>query len=356
MNTLKVALLSCLLIPLSACKFFSAADESSQVSSSADSWEPLVESFDYNYNYRILTTSVDEKERFTEGSRKGGLDSYEDEGFEMSEGSGKWGQDCINDGKQAPCGSPSDHLSHAIFSRMADIGGGLGYKLAAEFFHHYLKNSGTNKQISNGKMLQLAIENMSLKGSLENSGYSLIQPKIGLLLIGMKNDGVLRKGGNVPVVRWRTGTYFDDRPMYFAVGGAQLHFEAGATITSINNGSISVQIVLKHHMTDRYNWDKGKSITLFDAWCHSGKCQKIQDWTKLEVRDADIGKLHSLGMAQEFDVRGDFQDKKFIWQVPISDLDRKAEEWRGMIACSRDPMACADAASGMVSIDSGESY
>ena len=237
---------------LAGCKFFATTDAASQVASSQSEWETLPESFDYHFNYRILTTSLDESERYTEGSRSGGtpqLEEFQNAAAGELEGSGVWGQDCSADGKKAPCGGASDHLSHAIFSRMADVGGGLGYTLAAEFFHHYLQNSGLPKKLSSGKMLQLAVENRSLKESLHHSGYTLVQPYIGLLLAEMQRDGVLRQGGHVPKVEWRTGTYFDDRPMYFAVGGARLHFATEARLKSVTADQVELEITVKHSLT-----------------------------------------------------------------------------------------------------------
>jgi hypothetical protein len=58
---------------------------------------------------------------------------------------------------------------------------------------------------------------------------------------------------------------------------------------------------------DRYNWDNGKSVYLFHAWCEKLKdipCEHLQDVTRLELSDRLLGRLHTVGIAKEYDIWG----------------------------------------------------
>jgi hypothetical protein len=51
------------------------------------------------------------------------------------------------------------------------------------------------------------------------------------------------------------------------------------------------------HVYDRYNWDQGKSVSILG----------------IKVKDEQLGRLHRVGLAREFDVKGQSSPKFVTW-------------------------------------------
>jgi RHS repeat-associated protein len=84
----------------------------------------------------------------------------------------------------------------------------------------------------------------------------------------------------------------DESPnWYYAVGGYSAWGKGKVTVTACGDGGADTKFVLEFHykFQDRYNWDKGKSV-------------KIGGQT---VNDSSMGRLHTVGLAKEFDMFGE---------------------------------------------------
>lgn len=58
-----------------------------------------------------------------------------------------------------------------------------------------------------------------------------------------------------------------------------------------------IEMLFTMHVHDRYNWDQGKAVTI----------------AGITVKDEQLGRLHRVGLAQEYDVDGDSTAKFVRW-------------------------------------------
>ncbi|MFD9717555.1 hypothetical protein [Streptomyces sp. NPDC059076] len=79
-----------------------------------------------------------------------------------------------------------------------------------------------------------------------------------------------------------------DRNWYLAVGSAMTNTTGVVTVTPDSTGQPRVELSYQVNVWDRYNWDPGKVTPIAGT----------------EVTDADMARLHTTGLAQEYNLRG----------------------------------------------------
>ena len=77
---------------------------------------------------------------------------------------------------------------------------------------------------------------------------------------------------------------------FFAVGGYSVWTKGQATVTGTGPGH-ACKLELEYKFYDRYNWDGGKSVTIFG----------------IEITDEAMGEFHREGMAKEYNEVGSFR-------------------------------------------------
>ncbi len=92
-------------------------------------------------------------------------------------------------------------------------------------------------------------------------------------------------------------TQEEKRNWYFAIGGYSTWGRGTATVSE-DAGGRRYQLDFEYKFYDRYNWDKGKSVT----------------FANITVTDHFMGEFHRQGLAQEFDCVGAFR-RKLAWKV-----------------------------------------
>jgi peptidoglycan hydrolase-like protein with peptidoglycan-binding domain len=85
---------------------------------------------------------------------------------------------------------------------------------------------------------------------------------------------------------------------YFAVGGYSVWPKGRATVVGVGRGR-DCTLALEYRFYDRYNWDKGKSVTIGG----------------IKVSDDAMGEFHREGMAREFDEIGVVR-RTLRWKAP----------------------------------------
>jgi len=85
----------------------------------------------------------------------------------------------------------------------------------------------------------------------------------------------------------------DSKNWFFAVGGYSIWGKAKVVVEKDSAGNKAYNMDFILHCVDRYNWDKGKSVKLFD----------------IEITDKFMGIFHKQGIAQEFNLRGKINNK-----------------------------------------------
>ena len=90
----------------------------------------------------------------------------------------------------------------------------------------------------------------------------------------------------------RTGynTPAENANWYFATGGYS-KWGRGQAIVKDGAGGRSYDVKFEYRFYDRYNWDKGKSVTI----------------AGIQITDEFMGEFHRQGLAREFDCKGSFQ-------------------------------------------------
>ena len=83
---------------------------------------------------------------------------------------------------------------------------------------------------------------------------------------------------------------------FYAVGGYSAWGKGVAVVTRNSDGTKAYDLQFEYRFFDRYNWDGGKSVTLFGV----------------KITDQFMGEFHRQGLAQEFDMYGSMT-RKVSW-------------------------------------------
>ncbi|MEU2155503.1 hypothetical protein ABZ532_10890 [Streptomyces sp. NPDC019396] len=106
-------------------------------------------------------------------------------------------------------------------------------------------------------------------------------------------DAFEKAGGHttvvVPVESHAEGRTFKSDEWFHAVGSHQQNVSGMVTVSPGEDGRPKVSLDYQANVWDRYNWDEGKSTTFPGG---------------VEIPDSEMGRLHKVGFAQEFDMRG----------------------------------------------------
>ncbi|MEM7374691.1 MAG: hypothetical protein AAF587_39230 [Bacteroidota bacterium] len=212
-----------------------------------------------------------------------------------SDGSGEWGADADDRGT-------SDYANHYMFGRVALAAETMGYTNAARHMRHYLGNTGNPLEVNVDSMLRdvepfsLAYDNYipevksKVNDYVKNLNQSLDEPKE-VSFTGTRSSSVYCGKGDSP--DW-----------FYAIGGFTHWWTADVTVSqSRDSNTYDVEIKMKIHIKDRYNWDKGKSVNI----------------GPLEIKDKQLGRLHEVGLAKEYDVFGESSIRRINYTVEHTD-------------------------------------
>lgn len=177
-----------------------------------------------------------------------------------------------------------DEAQVVLWNRVADGADAMGLDNAARNMRHYLGNSGSEQNVAPEAMLR------DLPGFREKANqtfeYELL-PQI---------DERIAKEYNGQPLRFQVTTewqgYYAEKgeseDWYYAIGGFSYAHGADVIVTPNPDGSPHVEVEHQLHIFDRYNWDKGKGVDIMGV----------------RVGDAQLGHLHEVGQAKEFEVWG----------------------------------------------------
>ncbi|MFE5217157.1 MULTISPECIES: hypothetical protein [unclassified Streptomyces] len=93
----------------------------------------------------------------------------------------------------------------------------------------------------------------------------------------------------IPVESHHQGASFAGGEWFHAIGSHEQNVSGVVIVTPTDGGKPKVTLNYQVNMWDRYNWDAGKSTTFPGG---------------IVVEDNDMGRLHKVGFAREFDMRG----------------------------------------------------
>ncbi|GAB4566959.1 MAG: hypothetical protein Tsb0020_19080 [Haliangiales bacterium] len=206
----------------------------------------------------------------------------------QSDGSGEWGADDDERGF-------TDRANHYMWTRVALAAESWGLTNAARHMRHYLGNTGAPLLVEVDLMLRdvaplqeaydAHIDSLRTEAEQHAANMSLSGPASFSLSTARMSDVYCSKGISAD---W-----------FYAIGGFTYWVTADVTLTPSNTGEIDVTMVTQLHIFDRYNWDGGKSVTI----------------AGMTVTDEQLGRLHRVGLAREYEVNGTSSPAATSWHL-----------------------------------------
>ncbi|MFN8468719.1 MAG: WXG100 family type VII secretion target [Caldilineaceae bacterium] len=188
----------------------------------------------------------------------------------------------------APHGSVTvtaqDHANRELFFGVADGADAIGMDNAARNMRHYLDNSGQPLNVDPRAMLNDLPElRKKANRAFQNDLIDGVTQRI-------QNDFTGQPMRFQLTTQWQPyyATKAESQDWFYATGGFSYAYGADVTVTPGADDKPHVSIDYQMHVFDRYNWDKGKGV----------------DIGPFRVGDAQLGRLHEAGIAQEYELRG----------------------------------------------------
>jgi hypothetical protein len=205
-----------------------------------------------------------------------------------ADGSGTWGSASDDRGV-------TDRANHYMWTRVALAAETMGMPNAARHMRHYLGNTGATLNVSVDAMLR---DVETLRQAYERQ------------LLDARQKAELRvadMGSTVTATNFQlTGDRRSDvycsqsvsRDWYFAIGGFTYWYTAEVQVVPGEGGTPpQITMLFTLHVFDRYNWDQGKAVSI----------------AGITVKDEQLGRLHRVGLAQEYDVNGTSTVREQTW-------------------------------------------
>ncbi|MFJ9184052.1 hypothetical protein ACIRQO_13400 [Streptomyces anulatus] len=184
--------------------------------------------------------------------------------------------------------APTAHDLWVLTQAQAIATGGdvTGEVAASRNMQHYLSGTGEPLDLDVNRILHA------------DSGF---RTDVGTLHIAENQEAWRQKaldefekaGGDrtvvVPVESQAIGRTFGADEWFHAVGSHQQNVSGMVTVSPGDGGKPQVSLDYQVNVWDRYNWDSGKATTFPGG---------------VTIPDDDMGRLHKVGFAQEFDMRG----------------------------------------------------
>ena len=240
--------------------------------------------------------------KFADRAKKKGqheLDRRVSHGVEETDGSGVWGAE-----KEDL--SITDEASKEMWYMVASAADIKGLTNAARHMRHYLDNTGAPLTIDADVMMR---DVSSLREAYEVQ-LRLAQEAADMRITEM-NDVQRRMKGAFSLEGRRHADVYCDRSLsedwFFAIGGFTYYYVADvktkppaketASASSYDTALPEVEMTFRLEIRDRYNWDQGKAVTL----------------AGITVTDEQLGRLHKVGIANEYDVLGVTSSRTLRW-------------------------------------------
>jgi hypothetical protein len=191
----------------------------------------------------------------------------------------------------------ADRANHAFWRSVAAGAEGMGMTNAARHMNHYLNNTGAAVRLD---MDNLEANVPSVSENIEAAKTDAIDAAI---------DGLYAVGENEPrqwsMVKFNIqhrDSYIqksDSSDWYFGMGGNTQSAQSRVAYQPGGETTGRLMFVMKYSVYDYYNWDEGKSVEIYG----------------IPVSDQTLGRLHGVGLAQEFEMLG---EREIGFEVPYT--------------------------------------
>ncbi|MGE2732273.1 hypothetical protein ACQI4F_22645 [Mycolicibacterium vaccae] len=191
-----------------------------------------------------------------------------------------------------------DRLSEQAVAAAAEAADVAGWEHAADHLRHYLGNSGEDLELDVDAFLQ------QVPGAQQRTDER-VNREIARIAAEAERSG--EYGQPVPFqTGWEGDTVDEDKhPDWYYAMGAYEQSTSGVVVVhppTSPGGKPTVSVQYQTHVFDRYNWDGGKSVNILGQ----------------NITDEQLGRLHTVGLAQEFDIRGSSQTYRYEGAAPAA--------------------------------------
>ncbi|MER6446546.1 hypothetical protein [Streptomyces venezuelae] len=180
---------------------------------------------------------------------------------------------------------PTAHDAFLLSQAEAMMVGGdfIGNTEASRNLAHYLGGSGTTLKLDIDRaMSDDGSFRAAVASDISNHQEQWRQEAL---------DAFKRSGGSpvsIPVETNAVGGTFEDRNWYLGVGSHMRNVSGNVSVVPDAQGQPKVTMDYQVNVWDRYNWDAGKETPI----------------GPMTIKDADMARLHAVGLAREFDMQG----------------------------------------------------
>lgn len=204
----------------------------------------------------------------------------------QNEGSGEWGAD-IEDRNLG------DYATKTALYGVAGAAEAGGLTNAARHMRHFLDNSGEPLNVNVNDMLRDMPGFQEQHSQMQAEARQLVNQRIAEMGNIEQVEEFTIKDPNwneedKTKTRGYTPTRKESSDWWYAMGSFNCPYTAEVTVTPVADGSYEVTMDFKVHVYDDYNWDAGKVAPIFGV----------------TVPDGTSGRLHSVGLAQEYQISG----------------------------------------------------
>ncbi|MGW2989899.1 hypothetical protein [Streptomyces goshikiensis] len=180
---------------------------------------------------------------------------------------------------------PTAHDAFLLSQAETMMAGGdlIGNTEASRNLAHYLGGTGTTLRLDIDRAMS---DDSSFRSAVASdiSNHQEQWKKEAL-------DAFKKSGGapvSIPVETKAVGGTFEDRNWYLGVGSHMRNVSGNVSVVPDAHGQPKITMDYQVNVWDRYNWDAGKETPI----------------GPVTIKDADMARLHTVGLAQEFDMHG----------------------------------------------------
>lgn len=207
-----------------------------------------------------------------------------------ADGSGTWGSEVDDRGV-------TDRANHYMWTRVALAAETMGLPNAARHMRHYLGNTGAPLTVN----VDLMLRDVETLRQAYDRQVADARARAEQRVADMGGNG---QATNFTLTGDRRSDVYcsqsQSRDWFFAIGGFTYWYTAEVQVLPVAGGPPQITMIFTLHIYDRYNWDQGKSVTI----------------AGITVTDEQLGRLHRVGLAQEYDINGTATPTTHTWSSP----------------------------------------
>lgn len=184
--------------------------------------------------------------------------------------------------------TPEDLWFHARALAIATAGDAIGETGASRNMLHYLRGTGETLDLDVDRILA---DDSDFRSKIENKHVGTNQDSWRQQALNEFHEAGGDRTVVVPVESRTRHTTLKSDEWFHAVGAHAQNVSGFVTVTpDAHGGAPKVSLDYQVNVWDRYNWDPGKSTPFAEGL--------------INISDDDMGRLHKVGFAQEFDMQG----------------------------------------------------